>query len=70
MNNIYEMDPIYKWSIDGRKITYLDWNQLVEVLETIVPKTEAPNGCYPVTNLYVELVNGEPKLRVEYEVND
>jgi len=55
------------WRIKRRSI---DWNQLVTVLETIIPKTEAPNGCYPVTNLYVELVNGEPKLRIEYEVED
>jgi len=61
------MDPLYKWVENGRKVTCDDWNQLVTTLETIIPKTEAPDGCYPVTNLYVEVVNGKPKLRVEYE---
>ena len=63
------MESLYKWTPEGNKVSGTDWNQLVTVLETIIPKTEAPDGCYPVTNLYVELVNGEPKLRVEYETN-
>lgn len=29
--------------------------------------TRAPDGMFKVTNLYVELVEGEPKLRVEYD---
>ena len=62
------MESLYKWTSDGKKVSGVDWNQLVTVLETVIPKTEAPDGCYPVTNLYVELVNGEPKLRIEYEM--
>ena len=30
-------------------------------------KSAPPQGCLRVTNLYVEIVDGNPKLRVEYE---
>ena len=62
------MTSLYKYTLDGRKINYEDWNAMVDAIETR-PKTEAPDGCYPVTNLYVVIENGEPKLKVEYETN-
>lgn len=30
-------------------------------------KSDPPANCKAVKNIYVEFVNGEPKLRVEYE---
>jgi hypothetical protein len=56
---------IYKWVPDGRKITGLDWNDLVEVIEVF--DSSPPEGAYKVTNIYVVMENGSPKLKVEYE---
>jgi len=61
---------IYHWSKDDRKIKGDDWNELanlVEQLKLILTNSDPPDGCFKVTNLYVELVDGNPKLRVEYE---
>ena len=65
------MSFIYRWLIGDRKIKGDDWNALtdiVEQLETAITNSDPPSGCFKVTNLYVELDNGTPKLRVEYEV--
>jgi len=58
---------LFKWLLGGRKIKGDDYNALVDSAELSVP-SEAPDGTYKVTNIYVELVEGNPKLRVEYEV--
>lgn len=63
------MANLYKYKLDGRKINYEDWNAVINAVEGKV-KTDAPSGCYPVTNLYVVIENGEPKLKVEYEISD
>ena len=57
---------LFTWLLGGRKIKGDDWNDVVAALELSVP-SDAPDGTYRVTNLYVELVEGSPKLRVEYE---
>ena len=58
---------IHKWTSDGRKLTGVDWNELVTLIEEGSLKSDAPDGAYPVTNLYIVIENGNPKLKVEYE---
>lgn len=59
---------IYRWSKDNRKIKGTDWNSLADLVELLQVPSNPPTGCYKVTNLYVEMVDGNPKLRVEYEI--
>ena len=59
--------PIFQWSPSGRKIQGTDWNELVNLVELLRVPSDPPDGAYKVTNLYVVLENGEPKLKVEYE---
>ena len=61
------MTPIYKWIPGGRRIKPEDWNVLVDVLELETPKTVPEDGTYKVTNLYVVVENGNPKLKIEYD---
>ena len=58
---------LFKWLLGGRKIKGDDYNLLVDAAELSVP-SDAPDGTYKVTNIYVELVDGNPKLRVEYDI--
>ena len=58
---------IIRWTPTGRKITGSDWNSLVDLAELTNIPSNPPDGAYKVTNLYVVMVNGEPKLKVEYE---
>ena len=62
------MSSIYRWLTGKRKIKGTDWNALADLVEELKTISDAPDGCYKVTNLYVEMDNGTPKLRVEYEV--
>jgi len=61
------MTTIYKWTPGGRRIKPEDWNTLVDVLESEIPKTVPEDGTYKVTNLYVVVENGNPKLKIEYD---
>lgn len=36
-------------------------------LKKLALVSDPPKGCKKVTNMYIEFVNGNPKLRVEYE---
>lgn len=45
-----------------------DWDELADLVEFYTALTDPPDGMYKVINLYVELIEGQPKLRVEYEV--
>lgn len=58
---------LFTWLLGGRKIRGTDWNDVVDAMELVV-NSDAPNGTYKVTNIYVEMIDGKPKLRVEYEV--
>ena len=44
-----------------------DWDTLADMVEFYTTLTDPPNGKFKVTNIYVELVGGQPKLRVEYD---
>ena len=57
---------IKKW-VPGEKISGVDWNLLVDILERETPKTVPVDGTYKVTNLYVIIDNGKPKLKIEYD---
>lgn len=41
--------------------------QLETNIQVPVVKSEPPVDCKKVVNIYVEMVEGQPKLRVEYE---
>lgn len=45
-----------------------DWDALVNLVEIYTTMSQPPDGTYKVVNLYVEIIEGNPKLRVEYEV--
>ena len=59
--------PIFEWLLGGRKIKGTDWNELVDLVESFQVPSDPPQDAYKVTNLYVVMVNGEPKLKIEYE---
>lgn len=57
-----------RWVPDGEKISGDDWNRLADLVEFFTVQSDPPDGKYKVTGLYVEIEDGEPKLRVEFEV--
>ena len=61
------MTDIYKWTPGGRKVKPEDWNTLVDVLEQETTRTVPEDGTYKVSNLYVVVENGNPKLKIEYD---
>ena len=58
--------PVKKWT-PGDKILGTDWNALIDLLELETAKTVPVDGTYKVTNLYVVIENGNPKLKIEYD---
>lgn len=62
------MSSIYRWLTGQRKIKGTDWNALADLVEELKVASDPPSGCFKVTNIYVEMDEGNPKLRVEYEV--
>ena len=61
------MTTLFKWTPGGRKVKPEDWNLLVDVLQLETTKTIPEDGTYKVTNLYVVVENGNPKLKIEYD---
>ena len=61
------MTDIYRWVPGGRKVKPEDWNVLVDVLEQDTLRTVPEDGTYKVSNLYVVVENGTPKLKIEYD---
>jgi len=55
-----------KRSKDGI-IQGIDWDALADLTEFFTALTNPPDGMFKVKNLYVELVEGKPKLRVEFD---
>ena len=61
------MTEPFRWAPGGRKVKPEDWNLLVDILQLKTAKTIPEDGTYKVTNLYVVVENGNPKLKIEYD---
>lgn len=51
-----------KRSKDGI-IEGVDWDALADLVEFFTTLTNPPEGCFKVTNIYVEMIDGNPKFR-------